>query len=182
VRFVLSETLHMRPVGPRDADALFAVTVANRAHLAPWMPWARELRHAGQTREWIRTVVRQQAEESGLACLVIESGRIAGTVGLNRIDHLNGATAIGYWLTEAAQGRGIMTAAVRALLEHSFDTVGLHRVVIEAAPDNRRSRAVPERLGFTQEGVLREVERIGDRHLDHVVYGLLAPEWRASRA
>ena len=181
MRFDLSETIHLRPVTPRDADALFDVTVANRAHLAPWMPWARDLRHPGQTREWIRTIQRQQAEDNGFACLVVADGRIAGTVGLNRVDHVNGATAIGYWLTEDAQGRGTMTAAVRALVGHAAATMGLHRVVIEAAPDNVRSRAIPERLGFTQEGLLREVERLGDRWLDHVVYGLLATEWRAAR-
>jgi ribosomal-protein-serine acetyltransferase len=180
VRFDLSDATHLRPVTLRDADALFDVTVANRAHLAPWMPWARDLRHPGQTREWIRTVQRQQAEGNGFSCLVVDDGRIAGTVSLNRVDHVNGATAIGYWLTEAAQGRGTMTAAVRALVGHAFGTMGLHRVVIEAAPDNVRSRAIPERLGFTEEGVLREVERVGDRWLDHVVYGLLAAEWRAA--
>jgi len=182
VRFDLSDTTHLRPVTARDADALFDVTMANRAHLAPWMPWARELLHPGQTREWIRTVQRQIAEGSGFSCLVVEDGRIRGTVGLNRVDQVNGATAIGYWLTEEAQGRGLMTAAVRTLVDHAFGTMMLHRVVIEAAPDNVRSRAIPERLGFTQEGVLREVERLGDRWLDHVVYGLLATEWRAARS
>ena len=48
---------------------------------------------------------------------------------------------------------------------------------IRAATDNRRSRAIPERLGFREEGVEREVERIGTRYNDLVVYGLLAPEW-----
>jgi hypothetical protein len=43
------------------------------------------------------------------------------------------------------------------------------RVEIRAAPANARSRAIPERLGFTQEGTLRQVERGGDRYLDNVV-------------
>ncbi len=176
MRFDLSDATHLRPVTLRDADALFDVTVANRAHLAPWMPWARDLRHPGQTREWIRTMQRQEIEDTGLACVVVDDGRIAGTVGLNRIDHVNGATAIGYWLTEAAQGRGTMTAAVRALVEHAFTTMGLHRVVIEAAPDNVRSRAIPERLGFTEEGVRRGAEWFPDGYRDLVVYSRLASD------
>jgi ribosomal-protein-serine acetyltransferase len=53
----------------------------------------------------------------------------------------------------------------------------LHRVEIQAAVDNRRSRAIPERLGFREEGVRREAERIGERYNDLAVYAMLASEW-----
>ena len=72
-----------------------------------------------------------------------------------------------------------MTRAVRALVNHALVDEDLHRVEIRAAPDNVRSRAIPERLGFREEGLLRVSERIGDRYLDSVVYGMLAPEWAA---
>jgi hypothetical protein len=52
------------------------------------------------------------------------------------------------------------------------------RVEIRAAPENARSRAIPERLGFTQEGTLRQVECVGDRYLDNVVYAMLAEDWK----
>jgi ribosomal-protein-serine acetyltransferase len=42
---------------------------------------------------------------------------------------------------------------------------------------NARSRAIPERLGFREEGTLREVERVGDRWLDGVIYSMLAADW-----
>ena len=48
---------------------------------------------------------------------------------------------------------------------------------IQAAVDNHRSRAIPERLGFREEGVRREAERVGDRYHDLVLYAILAPEW-----
>jgi ribosomal-protein-serine acetyltransferase len=52
------------------------------------------------------------------------------------------------------------------------------RVEVRAAPENARSRAIPERLSFTQEGTLRQVERVGDRYLDNVIYAMLAEDWR----
>jgi ribosomal-protein-serine acetyltransferase len=66
---------------------------------------------------------------------------------------------------------------VRAYVDHAFGTWKLNRVAIQAAEGNARSRAVPERLGFREEGTLREVERVGDRRLDGVVYAMLAADW-----
>lgn len=75
-----------------------------------------------------------------------------------------------------------MTAAVRALVSYAFDEGGLHRAEIRMTPENSRSRALAERLGFRQEGVLRQAERFGDQHRDLVVYATLAPEWGIAAA
>ena len=99
-------------------------------------------------------------------------------IGLHRIDWNNRATSIGYWLGAAHQGRGTMTEAVRALVDHAFGAWGLHRVVIEAATGNARSRAIAERVGFREEGVRRAAERSGDDFLDIVVYAMLATDAR----
>ena len=74
-----------------------------------------------------------------------------------------------------------MTRAVAALLRHGFRDLKLNRIEIRAGVRNRRSRAIPERLGFRREGTLRQAERLAERTVDHAVYGLLAEEWRASR-
>jgi ribosomal-protein-serine acetyltransferase len=70
-----------------------------------------------------------------------------------------------------------MTRSVSAVLDLAFGRYGMHRVEIRAAPGNVRSRAIPERLGFTEEGLCREVEWLYDHFVDHVVYGMLAREW-----
>jgi ribosomal-protein-serine acetyltransferase len=69
-----------------------------------------------------------------------------------------------------------VTAAVRALVDHGFGELGLHRVEIGAAPDSTGSCAVAQRLGFTREGTRREAERHHDRYRDIVLYSLLRPE------
>ena len=70
-----------------------------------------------------------------------------------------------------------MTLAVTALVDHAFAGFRLARVEIRAGVENRRSRAIPERLGFHEEGVVRGAERIGPRVIDHVVYAMTGGEW-----
>jgi ribosomal-protein-serine acetyltransferase len=76
------------------------------------------------------------------------------------------------------QGRGIVTRCCHALLDHLFDERGLHRVEIRCATGNLRSCAVPQRLGFRREGVLRHGEFGATGWLDLVVWGILEHEWR----
>ena len=164
-----------------DADELFALIDANREHLGPWMPWVQSDRAPADVLQFIRATRRQIADNDGLQTAIVDpGGRIVGVIGVHNIDWLNRKTSIGYWLAAGEQGRGTMTAAVRAYVEHAFTNWKLNRVMIQAAVENTRSRAIPERLGFREEGVMREVERIGDRMLDDVVYAMLAADWPAA--
>lgn len=96
--------------------------------------------------------------------------------GFPTVDWRRRLTRIGYWLDREHEGGGTMTAAVRVLTVHALSAWELNRVEIRAAAGNRRSRAIPERLGFRQEGTLRQAELVGGRRLDSVVYSLLASE------
>ena len=71
-----------------------------------------------------------------------------------------------------------MTRACRALVDYAFSELGLNRIEIQCAVQNVKSRAIPERLDFTQEGVIRQAEWLYDHYNDHVIYGMLAEEWR----
>jgi ribosomal-protein-serine acetyltransferase len=168
----------LRLLEESDADELYGVVDANRDHLAQWMPWASGERSPDDVLPFIRATRRQIADNNGLQTAIVDpTGAIVGMVGFHGVDWANGKTSIGYWLARDEQGRGTMTEAVRALVDHAFGTWGLNRVAVEAAVDNARSRAVPARLGFREEGVLREVERVDGRTLDHVVYSMLAADW-----
>jgi ribosomal-protein-serine acetyltransferase len=161
-----------------DADELYAVIDANREHLEPWMPWVEHEHEPADVLPFIRATRRQIADNDGLQTAIVDpEGRIVGMVGVHNVDWPNRKTSIGYWLARGEQGRGTMTAAVRAYVNHAFATWKLNRIMIQAAVENTRSRAIPERLGFREEGILREVERVGARVLDGVLYALLAADW-----
>jgi ribosomal-protein-serine acetyltransferase len=166
----------LRLLEEADAEELYRLIDANRAYLARWMPWAADQTLIG-TLEFIRLTRRQAAATDGFQAALISGGAIVGMAGFHGVNWPHRSTTIGYWLDEAHQGRGLMTRAVRTLIDHAFGEFGLHRVEIRAATDNHRSRAIPERLGFREEGVQREAERIGERFNDLAIYGLLEHEW-----
>lgn len=161
-----------------QAEELFALVDKNRAYLRQWLPWLDQTTEVEHVRAFIRRVRKQHDDRNGFACGIRFRGTLVGVVGLHGIDWMNRKTGIGYWVSEDHQGRGLVTRACRALLSHLFGKLGLHRVEIGCAPGNTRSAAIPERLGFVREAVLRESGRVSDGYLDLVVYGLLESEWR----
>ncbi|WP_257306922.1 GNAT family N-acetyltransferase [Geothrix campi] len=170
--------LELRPLRLRDARALFALVDANRNRLRRWLPWPEANRSLQDSRAYILRVRAQAKLGAALPFGLWWKGSLVGVAGFVWIDPANRSAAIGYWLTQDVEGRGLMTAAVSALLRHGFRVLKLNRIEIRAGVRNRRSRAIPERLGFRHEGTLRQAERLADRYVDHAVYGLLAGEWK----
>jgi ribosomal-protein-serine acetyltransferase len=173
----LSGGISVRTLGEEDATELHALIDENRARLEAWLPWA-----TGQvlddTVEFVRKTREQLAGNDGFQTAVVCDGAIVGVVGYSGVDWQNRSTSLGYWLDEKHQGRGMMTLAVRALVDHALSVWHLNRVEIRAAEENRLSRAIPERLGFHQDGILRKAElAAGGEYIDIVVYSMLATDW-----
>ncbi len=173
----LDEDTHLRAITEADANELFALVDANREHLREWLPWVDANTAATHTQQFIESAVKQSEDGLGFTCVIVHGGRIVGIIGYHPIDWANKSVEIGYWLSREVVGRGIMTRSCRVLVDHGFGVFGLNRVAIPAAVGNARSRAIPERLGFTNEGITRETEWLYDHWVDHARYSLLAREW-----
>jgi ribosomal-protein-serine acetyltransferase len=174
--FKIDDSTALRILRKEDARELFAVTEANRAHLRAWLPWVDVVRAEADTLSFIEATIAQRQASRGPTFAILTDGAIAGIVGFRPIDRVNRVGEIGYWLAAAAQGRGIMTRCCRFLVRYGFLTLDLNRVEIAVAVDNTRSRAIPERLGFTLEGVLRAREHLDGTYLDHAMYSQLRRE------
>lgn len=175
----VGEGLELRLLEHRHARLLFDLTVRNREHLRPYLPWAAHLQAVSQTESFIKMGLEQFARNDGFQAGIFLNGDLVGMAGLHYVRWDTERTELGYWLSEHAQGQGIATRTVQALCRYCFDELRLGRVEIRCAPQNTRSRRVPERLGFTQEGVLRRVDKLESGWSDWVVYGLLRDELRA---
>ena len=172
--------LELCPLQLRDAGNLFALVEANRDRLRRWLPWPDANLCVLDSRAFILRVQAQARRGTACSFGLWWKGELVGVAGFVWIDIANRSAAVGYWLAASAEGHGLMTTAVRALLRHGFRTLKLNRIEIRAGVRNRRSRAIPERLGFRHEGTHHQAERLADRYVDHAVYGLLAGDWRAT--
>ncbi len=109
-------------------------------------------------------------------------GRLVGGVLFRVFDTASGTCEAGCWLEPAASGRGLVTRAVRVIVDWAVDVRGMHRVEWLVASGNRPSINVAERLGMTLEGVQRENDPYRGVRQDTEIWAVLAPEWRAARA
>jgi ribosomal-protein-serine acetyltransferase len=175
-RFDLDGGRLLRPLEEADAGELHALIERNRAPLARWLQWAQDPTPE-QTLAYVRRAQANESAGSGLELAIVSERRIVGVVGFPTIDWPNRRAEIGYWLDQGHQGRGIMTAALAALVAHAFAGLELNRVEIRTDVENAASRAVAERLGFRYEGTLRQAYRItAERYSDDAVYSLLAAD------
>ena len=165
----VADGLRLRPPTLDDAAAMFALTDANRDRLREWLPWLDGTRSPDDTRRFLASLLVRGA--TAPVWLIESRGHLCGICGFNWV--ANRTAEIGYWLDVGHQRRGIMTACVARVVRHAFETTNVNRVTIPVAVDNARSRAIPERLGFRAEGVLREAEWLYDHFVDHVLYARL---------
>jgi ribosomal-protein-alanine N-acetyltransferase len=104
-------------------------------------------------------------------------GQVVGAVSLKNISHSMGYGEIGYGLAESHHGKGIATAAVRLLVEKIFRETNLRRLLAYVHEENVASCRVLEKLGFQEEGLLRQHYVINGAAANEILYGLLKREW-----
>ena len=174
----VDDEIAIRPVAASDAGGLFELVDANRAYLARWLPWVDSIRTLEDERRWVERMADPDEHDREQPYAIVYKGAVVGGIGIT-VEPMNRSGEIGYWLAEDMQGQGIVTRACRALVDHAFQSRELHRLVIRTDPENGRSRAIPERLGFVAEGTQRESLYTNGEYRDAVVYSMLASEWTA---
>lgn len=176
-RLVIDDRLLLRVLEPSEGPELYRVVEANREHLREWLPWVDHTRQEAHSRQFIERLHAAFGERQAAHYGMFADGELVGMVGFHAFDWSNRVTSLGYWLAAAACGRGWMRRAVAGCIDHAFE-LGMNRVSIRCAVGNRRSRRIPENLGFTFEGIQRQAECLNGRFVDLEVHSVLAAEWR----
>ncbi|HBN54874.1 MAG TPA: GNAT family N-acetyltransferase [Stenotrophomonas sp.] len=167
-----SPRLRLREVRGDDAPALFAIH-SDPQVMRYWSypAWTEP----AQAERKVADIQRQRRELDMLVWAIADarSDRLIGTCAVFAMHLEQGRAEIGYSLHPHWQGRGLASEALRMILRHLFEDMGLRRIEADIDPRNQASCRLVEKLGFVREGVLRERWHVNGELADTVLYGLL---------
>ncbi|NEX61447.1 GNAT family N-acetyltransferase [Noviherbaspirillum galbum] len=171
--------LRIRPMTARDLPALVRVNADDQVtRYLPFPSW----RSMHDAEGWMGSMLRLQ-EQGNTFCFVVaeRDGRVIGNCFLFHLERDNARAEIGYALARAYWGRGYMREAMTAFIDRAFGDLRLRRLEAEIDVRNASSAGLLARLGFHQEGLLRERWNLRGEVSDASLYGLLRGEWEARR-
>ena len=182
---IVTARLVIRCWNPADAVLLDEAVTASVEHLRPWMPWAHDEPQSMDARVQRLRLVRAKFDldqDYGYGVFSSDESKVLGSTGLHtRVGP--GAREIGYWIHVDHINQGLATELSMALTRVAFEVDGVQRVEIHCDPANVRSAAVPRKLGYTMEAILRGRASDADGSpRDSMVWTLFAADYPASPA
>lgn len=179
---IQTQRLLIRPFQAGDGAIINQAILESFDTLKQWMPWAQTEVPAEETELHVRNAVADWIVRKRLEMAIFDgSGQhFIGATGFHDINWDAGCLETGYWVRSSCAGKGYITEAVGALAQYAFNELGMNRLEIRCDVRNTKSRAVPERLGFTQEAILKKnaLTADGKELRDTVVYARFKPEQR----
>jgi len=171
------ERVIVRPYRESDAQALNEAIAESRDHLRPWLPFADTHQTVEESRDWIIHQMSNWLLREDLVAGIWEAatGRYLGGSGLHPHNWESRYFEIGYWIRLSASGQGYITEAVQLLTDYAFSVLKATRVEIRCDERNVRSAAIPQRLGFVQEGRLRNLVMAPDGIIRSMIIFALVP-------
>ncbi len=164
----------LRPFHMNDADETFTAVRESLAEIQPWMSWAHDGYSIQTAREFIR-ITHARWEEGTLFAFVItdaKSGSVLGGCSLSHIHPVYHLCNLGYWVRTSRRGIGVAVRSTMLAARYAFEKIGLIRVEIVIAPENKASIRVAEKVSAHYEGILRNRMVVGREIYDAHMYSL----------
>jgi [ribosomal protein S5]-alanine N-acetyltransferase len=177
----------LRPPHPRDYEEWRRVRRDSREFLKPFEPrWSESdlSRHVFLARLRRGREEARNGTDHAFFVFLRQDGHdiLVGGVTLSNIRRRAAQYGnLGYWMGREHAGQGLMTEAVGAVVNFTFETLGLHRIHAAFLPDNIASRRVLEKNGFVEEGYAENYLQIDGKWCDHVLFGLTRERYDAAR-
>jgi ribosomal-protein-serine acetyltransferase len=177
MKLLIDNALAIEPVKKKHLPELMELVNVNRLFLREWLTWLDYIKTPEEFALFVEGAEKRTEEGLEFSGVIVQNDRIVGRMGLYHIDKMNRIASIGYWVGEDTQGKGVITKACDAILKHGFETLNLNRIEIKCGTGNSRSLAIPKRLGFQREGIIRQGEYLNGRFIDLYLYSMLKDEW-----
>ncbi|KOU77013.1 GCN5 family acetyltransferase [Streptomyces sp. MMG1533] len=172
----------LRPLEPWHAEEFLSHLDRGREFIGQFIAFGSKETDVESARALLQRYADKRAADTGSMHGLWLNGKLVGGVLFPNFRADTGNCEVGCWLEPAATGRGLVTRAMRVLIDFAVEQRGIHRVEWIAASGNTPSLNVARRLGMTLEGVRRETHPYGGVRHDLEVWSILAPEWRDARA
>lgn len=177
---VAGDGVLLRPPRAGDYAAWADLRERSRDYLRPWEPaWPDDDLTRPAFRRRLGVYAREMEQGHAWPFFIFDAkGRtLYGAITLSNVRRGVAETGtLGYWIGQPYAGRGLATAAVRAMTHFAFRSARLHRLEASCLPTNQGSRRVLEKAGFRQEGEARAYLKINGVWADHVLFGLVCDE------
>ncbi|WP_217547587.1 GNAT family N-acetyltransferase [Streptomyces sp. GbtcB6] len=172
----------LRPLEPWHAEEFLAHLERGREFIGQFISFGSRETDVPAARAMLQRYADMRAADTGSLHGLWLGGTLVGGVLFLNFDAEHGNAEVGCWLEPAGTGRGLVTRAMRVLLDFAVEQRGIHRIEWVAASGNVPSLNVARRLGMTRDGVRRQAHPYGGLRHDLEVWSILAPEWREARA
>jgi ribosomal-protein-serine acetyltransferase len=172
------ERVLVRPYRESDAEALQEAVAESRDHIRPWLPFADEHQTVEESLIFIRRTMASWLLREGLGSGLFDAStdQYVGGCGLHPRDWQVPAFEIGYWVRRSSEGKGYVTEAVKLLTDYAFAELAAQRIMIRCDARNTRSAAIPRRLGFVEEALIRNEAIAADGTLRSTLVFALTPD------
>lgn len=171
------EKVKLRPLKAENAFKIFELVNHNRKQFIEWMPWVKGTTKVSDTTQFVKDSLRKMRDRTAFVAEIWYFNDLVGLIDLQNINTIDRKASIGYWLCQTAQKKGIMTYAVKHIIEYGFTEYQLNRISILIAETNAKSIKIPQRLHMKQEGILRAFSTISGKSQNMVVFSVLRNEW-----
>ncbi len=171
-KLIVDDEINLYLVNEAFTGRYVELAEENKEYLSEWLAWPRFCTTQDDFSEFVKDSLHKYADGRAMRCVIEYHGEIVGNAGFNTINQNLKKVEIGYWIGKRYQGNGIITRVCRYLIDYAFTNLDMEKVQIAAAEGNAPSRAVCERLGLKLEGILTNQEKVGDKILNHAIYGI----------
>lgn len=172
-----TERLLLRRMTMKDAPDIFEYS--RDPEVARYVLWTAQ-KNISEAKEYVRYMTKLYRDDLPSSWGIVDkaSGKLVGTIGYMAFSAENASVEIGYSLARWLWGKGMMTEALRAVIDYTFDAMDVNRIEAQHELENPSSGRVMEKCGMVKEGVLRQRLYNKGKFADVALYSILRSDKR----